>query len=183
MAKKVNKEDGLQAHVTLYETLLSQKTHEGDLVWSRFSGFVVTHSIFFAVIGQILIADPNNVPVKESLLISISILGLLLSILWLISTIRGFESVTFWTLSAVELSFKIQNEHGIDSVFRRGKKYFLEDGEVEFSVGEEKPRRAQRSPLTQQIIINTRWTAYLSISFLLLSYIVILYLVFTGNFS
>lgn len=167
-----------------FQTALSLKCHEGDLVWSRFNGFVPAHAIFFAVIGQILLTKSAEFQYKSESLIIFSIIGLLLGILWLISTVRGFESVEYWNLVAVELAYKMEKIYGIQSIFDRGYNYFKKDLCVSFDIGLGEVTHIRRSSFTRIMkVINTRWTAYLSIVSILVIYIFIISFTILGKFK
>ena len=90
----MNESNYLEELVSMFHSVIALKTHEGDLVWSRFNSFVVTHTIFFIIIGQILVVHPK-LSYQNNAIVTISFVGILLSVFWLISTIRGFESVEF----------------------------------------------------------------------------------------
>lgn len=175
---EIKNADKLQACLVVYKSYLDYKIHEGELVWSRFSGFVVMHSIFYAVIGQIIVTSP--LLNKSYFLIIISILGLLLGGLWYLSTVRGFESVEFWSNAAMEYANYIRKKFDIHHVFEKGEEYFKLDQEVEFQLGHYNNLPMQRSKITRTVPINTRGTAYISILLIQLSYFVLLFVTLLG---
>lgn len=175
MAKKKTDNQDLQAYLDIYQSYINYKIHEGELVWSRFSGFVVAHSVFYAIIGQII---TSSLPNKSPYLILASTLGLILGGLWYISTIRGFESVEFWSNASVEYANYIYKNFGIPNLFERGEKYFKKDEQVQFQLGHNKIT-IQRSWITRWSV-STRGTAYLSILFFLLSYFGVILVTIVG---
>jgi len=158
--------------ISSYESAVQFKIHEGELVWSRFSGFMVAHTIFFLLIGQIIIE--RDLPINRNMsLLLISIVGLILSFLWLLSTIRGFESVEFWSDASIELSNK-QINNPMAEVFKKGREYFKLNHGVYFDIGTGRKKYIQRSIVSQLIRINTRWISYLTIFIIFLCYLLII---------
>lgn len=186
MAKATtSRKELLQTHLGMHQTYANYKTHEGALVWSRFSGFIINHTIFIAILAQIIASEGElwDIVNKSFYTVPISLVGFWLGFLWLVSTIRGFESVEFWSIAAVESAEKLKSEHGIQNVYEKGREYFRENREISFNIGNTSRYFMQRSCLTRFFGINTRWTAYLSIGTLLIVYIIIFVLSLVGVFN
>lgn len=93
--------------ISLYDSAISQSNHEGDLIWQKFNGFIVTHAIFFALISGIITTE--NLNYQNIYLIILSVAGFFLGLLWLISTIRGYEALHYWQNSAIEIACRLLN--------------------------------------------------------------------------
>jgi hypothetical protein len=72
----------------VYQATLSIYAYEGAQVWTRFSAMLVAHSILIVVIGQLLMdaTNPFRFFVK-----ALAGAGFLVSLLWLMITVRGFR--------------------------------------------------------------------------------------------
>lgn len=160
----------------LFQSVIALSNHEGDLVWSRFSAFIVTHAILFAFIGVLLDVENRNIPIW-----SVATVGLIITFLWLLSTKRGFEAIEYWNYCAREIEESILDQekkggNDILNLYIRGEKYFKLNQQVRFSFGDRKEKLLQRGCLTRCIPLHTRWTAYLSIGLILFSYLAIVFL-------
>lgn len=82
-----------------YQAAIALWTYEGNLVWSKFSAMLITHTIVFAVAAQAVLQDKLVFPQK----LVIVIVGFALCILWFLIMIRGFDQHDYWLLSAREL--------------------------------------------------------------------------------
>lgn len=170
MPTRINKYQKLSL---LYESAISLKSHEGSLIWSRFSAFMIVNTLVFAMIGLLL---ENN---KTIYIPIISIIGLILTSLWFLSTMRGFEAIEYWNSSIREIEERMLEGEVIPSLYIRGERYFKQNREVEFTFDDPKnPYILQRGCLTRCFHLNTRGTAYISIILILFMYLVILALYF-----
>ncbi len=72
----------------VYQAALSIYAYEGAQIWTRFSAMLVAHSILIVVIGQLLMdaTNPFRFFVK-----ALAGAGFLVSLLWLMITVRGFR--------------------------------------------------------------------------------------------
>jgi hypothetical protein len=71
----------------VYQAAMAAYTYEGAQIWSRFNAMLVAHSILLAVTGQLLLDPTNRYYV---LAIALTAVGFLMSLLWLVITVRGF---------------------------------------------------------------------------------------------
>lgn len=173
------KNNTLDVILAKYQIAMNHRTHEGDLIWQRFSSFIVGHAILFALIGQFLTSDSltnNYVYVRL-----VSGAGLILSLLWLLSTIRGFETLKYWTLCLREIEEKIPKQQYDVNLYLRGEKYFLNYETVRFNFGTSESKSIQRSFISRKVDINTKWTAYFSIGLISIAYLFII--IFVSNKS
>lgn len=162
----MNKNDYL---LSLYQSAINQSNHEGDLIWQKFNAFIVTHGILFALMGGVI--TTNGDLNKNILVLSISAVGFLLCLLWLISTIRGYETLEYWKSTGIELASKIFKNSGLLNYYERGYEYFMDYDQVSFDYGYKKSK-LQRNCLSKMLkFINTRRTAYFSIGIIIIVYI------------
>lgn len=160
--------------ISLYESAISQSNHEGDLIWQKFNAFIVTHGIFFALLGGIITTNADNLHNKTFFILGISIVGLFLSSMWLVSTIRGYDTLEYWKYTGIEIANKIFQKVGLNNYYKRGNDYFMSYDQVHFDFGYKKPK-LQRNCLSRKLkIINTRRTAYFSILTIIVVYFVLL---------
>lgn len=171
--------NGLSVLISMYESAISQSNHEGDLIWQKFNGFIVAHSILLAITGQIITSD--KLINAHTYLFLISITGLLLGLFWLISTIRGYDALHYWQYSAIEIANKIFKENKQKNYYESGKSYFKDNQPVPFNFDyEDETIYKQKScfvkciPIIKQI--NTEWTAYLSIIIIMILYGIVFFL-------
>ena len=71
----------------VYQAAVAAYTYEGTQIWSRFNAMLVAHSILLAINGQLLLDPANRYYV---LAIALAAVGFLMSLLWLVITMRGF---------------------------------------------------------------------------------------------
>jgi hypothetical protein len=71
----------------VYQAAMAAYTYEGAQVWSRFNAMLVAHGILIAVIGQLFLDATAR---AQGFAATLAGLGLLISLLWLSITIRGF---------------------------------------------------------------------------------------------
>lgn len=161
----------------LYSSAINLMNHEGDLVWSRFNVFILANTILFILIGELL--KTNN---KQMSILVVSFVGLILTFLWLISTVRGFEAIEYWNCSIREIEEAISGKDAVINLFIRGEKYFKLNQQVKFKFNFANGKEAlcKRGCFTRCIPINVTWTAYLSIGLILLLYIGVIVLYFYG---
>lgn len=175
--------------ISLYESAMIQSHHEGDLIWSKFSGFIVTNTIFFGIIGQIITSKTLNNP--NQYVVVLSSVGFLLSFFWLISTKRGYETLYYWQYTGIEIASKIFNslkKSKLENYYKNGKSFFVDSKEVSFDFDYDK-KKLSRSILTsiylkikdKKYFINTEWTAYLSILLIMLLYVIVFILSLNGR--
>lgn len=168
------KNNGISDLHLLYQSAINLSNHEGDLIWSRFSAFIVIHTIFFALIGFLLESTSKN---RELFVLTISVAGFILVCLWLLSTIRGFKAIDYWNYCAREIEERLLGKDATINLFIRGEKYFKLNREVRFNFGkEEEGTFLQRGCFTRCIPLSTKWTAYLSIGLILVLYLIIFFL-------
>ncbi len=161
----------------MYQTAHNLSNHEGDLIWSRFNAFIVVHTIFLIMFYQIFeLKNFNFIPVTFKI---ISASGFLLTFLWLISTVRGYEALDFWNLSARELGDKISKDINL---LKKGEEYFDKKRQVSFEMYNGEVKYIQKSCFTRLLRVNTKWTAYFSITIFLLLYLLIFVLSFFPSF-
>ena len=173
-----------QTLISLYESAMTQSNHEGDLIWQRFSGFIVTHGIFFALIGGIITSNTLNNP--QIYIGILSVVGFLLSIFWLISTVRGFDALHYWQYSGIEIADNLYDylngnkRKKLKNYFNRGWDFFRNNEEVNFDFGYIKPKLQQKLKRTgftcfvyKIFKISTEWTAYISILLVMLLYVLV----------
>jgi hypothetical protein len=185
------KDEKISVLLKLYESAMTQSNHEGDLIWQKFSAFIVTHGIFFALIGGIITSKTLDDP--SIYIFILSLVGFLLSIFWLISTIRGFDALHYWQNTGIEIADNLYdylrgNKHKeLKNYYDRGWDFFKNDEEVKFDFGYKKPKlqlQLKRTNFTRFIYkifnVNTEWTAYISILLILLLYVIVL-IIFLRN--
>lgn len=185
MANNKIPDNEISALVSLYETAIAQSNHEGDLIWQKFNGFIVTHSIFFFIIGQIITSD--KLVNQHYYLFVLSIAGLILSFLWLISTARGYDALDYWQYSAIEIANKMfsPKKNKFKNYYEQGYKFFQKYEQASFNFGYEvngeKEVKLPRSCLTCLFkLINTKLTAYLSIGLIMLIYFIVFVVSISG---
>lgn len=109
-----NKNQKLSNLTLLFQSAITLSNHEGDLIWSRFSAFIVANTIIFTLIGVILETSSRNIPIW-----AISIIGFIVTFLWLLSTARGFEAIEYWNHSAREIEEEILGENAKINLFTK----------------------------------------------------------------
>jgi hypothetical protein len=82
-ANAIDKEDAR----LIYQTAITAWTYEGAQVWARFNTMLVVHGIFIVVIAQLFTSER---PDARSVSFLLAAIGLLVSLLWLMITVRGF---------------------------------------------------------------------------------------------
>ncbi|MEX2007460.1 MAG: hypothetical protein WD992_01690 [Candidatus Levyibacteriota bacterium] len=160
----------------LYQSAIALKIYEGTLIWSRFSAFMVVNTIIFTLIG-LLLNNPWSIYIPIA-----SIVGIVLTFLWFLSTKRGFEAIDYWTHSIGEIEGKILENEKIPSPYIRGEEYFKQNREVEFIFsGSKSSKVLQRGCFTRSLsFLNTRMTAYITILLIIVIYILIIVSYFLG---
>jgi len=155
-----------------YEQAIQLKMYEGNLVWSRSQTMLVANTILLAAIGIFLDSAEPNVYV----LIPLSVIGFLLSLIWMTTTIRGFAFNKFWSFSARNQEEQMS---GV-KIFTDGAK-FRNNKEVEFGFKDENdlPKRYKR-PVWGRLLA-TEQCLYLLIILFMAVYIAIFALSLFGN--
>lgn len=178
------KNDELKILMDMFQSANSLSNHEGDLIWSRFNAFILVHTIFLGIIiAQILNSDLITFQFRTEYLRLISLVGFILTFLWLISTKRGYEAIEYWNSSAREIEEKISKKFKMINLLTRGEEYFIKNREVTFDYGDKKIKYLQRSCFTRIFKFDTEWTAYTSIVLILLMYGLVFVLSFKGIFD
>ena len=127
-----NNNDEKSNLLAAYQAAVDLKTYEGTLVWSRYGVMLTIHTGVIAVLG-ILNNNAKVVSSYESLVIPfMSIIGLVFCYWWYIVTVRGFATNKYWTYSARELEYFINDKKIIQ--FQKGYE-FSQDHEVSFRIG------------------------------------------------
>jgi len=149
-----------------YEQALNLKMYEGNLVWSRSQTMLVVNTILIAAIGIFLSSEHPN----EWVVSALAFLGLIICLLWMITSIRGFAFNIFWTLCARE------HEESTKKLKLLTKGALFKDNEItEFNILDKKTgllKRYQRPFLGR--FLNTRHALYILISLFLILYGILL---------
>ncbi|MBP6913382.1 MAG: hypothetical protein KBC00_02105 [Candidatus Levybacteria bacterium] len=161
-------------HQIAYEQAIQLKIYEGNLVWSRSQTMLVANTILLAAIGIFLGSDRPNVYV----LIPLSVIGFLLSIIWMETTIRGFAFNKFWSLSARNQEEKMS---GV-KVLTQGAN-FRNNKEVEFDFRDENNLLKRYKRPVWGRLFATEPGLYLLIFLFTAVYVVLFILSWTGNIS
>lgn len=161
----------------LYRSAINLMNHEGDLIWSRFNVFILANTVLFLLLGELIRIDNKHISI-----LVVSVVGFILTFLWLISTARGFEAMEYWACSIRETEEAILGKDPVISLFIRGEKYFKLNQQVsfKFTLANNKEALLQRGCFTRCIPINTTWTAYLSMGLMLFLYIGVIVSYFYG---
>jgi hypothetical protein len=84
----------------IYQVAMATYAYEGAQVWTRFSAMLVAHSILIVVIGQLLILEAAS-PLRL-FATALTGAGFLVSLLWLMITVRGFRYHDIFLAAAKE---------------------------------------------------------------------------------
>lgn len=163
-----------------YETSIQLMIYEGGLVWSRFNTMLTTHLVLFGIIGLILTSNNEIHVYANCVLLTLAIIGMILSFLWFIMTSRGFAYLQYVTLTAREYEDKFASEDL--KTLKRGYD-FIRDEEVTFKLPEplnkyQRPWYARSIRLIKNHRVNTEKSAYGTIIAIAALYV----LLFVGSF-
>ena len=128
MAERNKRVDDEPSFFQGFKIAVSNIQYEGSLVWTRFGVLVGLNTITVGLLG-FLIKDSSSITSRITILGG-SLVGFVLSILWLHVTGRGFATIKLWTLTAREFEEKFPKEI---SLYRRGEKFKLNQP-VEFDI-------------------------------------------------
>lgn len=140
-----------------YEMAIQLWIYEGNSIWSKFNVMLVVHTILFNLLAS-----------KESsnYISHISAFGIVISLLWLIMTKKGFYSLDYWIYTARELEENHFNN--IIKNVKRGNK-FTSGSKITFAFKGNNSLKIQK-PLNW---LNNRFSAYIIIYLIIFVYIYI----------
>ncbi len=147
-----------------YQAAIDIWTYEGEVIWARTNIMLLANSIILATVGLVLISQhPLFV-----LVISLSIVGVMLCIIWFLTIKRAFEYQQFWILSARELEEQYLSDP-VQTLFRGGS----------FGKGHSIPINIDGSLQNLRIsklsrTFKQKWSNYTIISVFVLVYIIFL---------
>jgi hypothetical protein len=101
----------------VYQVAMATYAYEGAQVWTRFSAMLVAHSILIVVIGQLLTLDPTS-PFRLFAK-ALAVAGFLVSLLWLMITVRGFRYHDIFLQAAKKQEARLSAGFLQDSRFSR----------------------------------------------------------------
>jgi hypothetical protein len=156
-----------------YSAAIQLLTYEGQVSWARFNSIVTAQSIFFATIGVLIKSE------LDLIICALSLIGILISILWLVMTIRGFAMLKYYILCARELEEEIDppKKDLYFNFFKRGND-FRNNKIVAFKLLNSDSKYHVRPDFGR--IIDTNWAAYLIICLFIMLYIIILFSTLSG---
>lgn len=102
-----------------YEACINMRIAESQIQWERYNAMLVINTIFIGLVGFTYSTDFEIPLIIKQIL---SPLGIILCLLWLQMTKRGFMWTTFWTEKAREIEEKYGNKQQINP-FIEGKKH------------------------------------------------------------
>ena len=89
-----------------YQCAVSLWVYEGQVIWARFNAMLLGHSILLAVLtGLLTSSKPTNL---TALRVGLCFAGVLLCLVWLFLTDRGFRYHAYWIGSARKLEKHIE---------------------------------------------------------------------------
>ena len=106
-------------HKSQYEACVNMRIAEGQIQWERYNAMLVINTIFMGFVG-FTFSKEFNIP--NLIKLTLPFLGILLCLLWLQMTQRGFMWVIFWTNKAREIEIFSGDKNSVRP-FADGKKY------------------------------------------------------------
>lgn len=102
---KIYNELVINKAIAKYQIAIDKNISEGEILWSRYNAMLVFNSILITSIG--LVYQSN---IKSAIMIFLPIGGLISCYLWFITSLRGFQWIKYWIVSAR----KIEKEYLYD---------------------------------------------------------------------
>jgi len=176
MTKKEERAEDIA--IKQYELSFKQVLNEGNVVWNSLTFFILANTIIIGVIFQKFNNFNFFVSIPDSVLFSLSTIGLLINFLWLITFIRRWE---WYKIRMAQASDK---EEKLIKGFSKNKGWELISGiGKDFSDG--KPVVIQgREPYQHNIITRHYGTNKINLTFISIFIAIFAYLViYTNTFS
>ena len=116
-----------------YQSAISLWIFEGEVLWTRFSAMLMTHTVILGVIG-LLFNDQRELTSNAPIFLVLSLVGFILSLFWFEMTSRGFSMMKYHTLAAREIEDKINS---IDLEILKKGYHFSKNESVKFKITED----------------------------------------------
>ncbi|HUD20336.1 MAG TPA: hypothetical protein VMR81_07880 [Patescibacteria group bacterium] len=110
-----------QAAIAKYQVAINKNISESEILWNRYNALLVFNSILITAIG---FSYQGNLNLPLLVVASLPIAGLLSCYLWFIVTLRGFQWIKFWTVTARKIEEKyLPDDNPILNPINNGKNH------------------------------------------------------------
>lgn len=146
-----------------YQAAMNLWIYEGEIFWSKFNALLVANSI---VLGSIALSMSDTCPLSI-FTIGMPVTGIILCLVWFLTTKRSFDYYRYWIFSAREIEEQYLS-NSVQTISRGGK--FADGKVVEIVIGGE----GKRLKMSRWGRFRVEWSSYLIISLFFMIYALLL---------
>lgn len=103
----------LTTAIAKYQAAVGKNNSESEVLWSRYNTMLLFNSVLLTAIG--LTSNSSDYNISEKLKMFLPYAGLISCYFWFITTLRGFQWIEHWIISARKIEKKYLMER-IDEV-------------------------------------------------------------------